>query len=131
MSSRSINPCDGKLRKSFEPLADEQFSKALGTAAACFEAWRHTYFAERASVAVKVAAILRARIEEVVRPVTTGMGKLIAEAMMFVNQHTWTKADLPFGGIKDYGNGRELGRMAIQEFVNKNLVWVESIGAPV
>ena len=50
--------------------------------------------------------------------------------MMFVNHPTWTRPDLPFGGIKDSGYGRELSSMGIQEFVNKKLVCVEAIDAP-
>ncbi len=50
--------------------------------------------------------------------------------MMFVNHPTWTTADLPFGGIKNSGYGRELSSLGIQEFVNKKLVRVASIDAP-
>ena len=61
-------------------------------------------------------------------------GKRIASrvdtGMMFVNHPTWTRPDLPFGGIKDSGYGRELSSLGIQEFVNKKLVCVESIDAP-
>jgi succinate-semialdehyde dehydrogenase/glutarate-semialdehyde dehydrogenase len=61
-------------------------------------------------------------------------GKRVASrvdtGMMFVNHPTWTTADLPFGGIKNSGYGRELSRMGIQEFVNKKLVRVASIDAP-
>jgi acyl-CoA reductase-like NAD-dependent aldehyde dehydrogenase len=39
--------------------------------------------------------------------------------MVFVNHPTWTTPDLPFGGIKNSGYGRELSRMGIQDFVNK------------
>jgi succinate-semialdehyde dehydrogenase/glutarate-semialdehyde dehydrogenase len=51
--------------------------------------------------------------------------------MMFVNNIDWTDAELPFGGIKHSGYGRELGRMGIQEFVNKKLVRSGAIAAPV
>ena len=61
-------------------------------------------------------------------------GKRVASrvdtGMMFVNHPTWTTADLPFGGIKNSGYGRELSSMGIQEFVNKKLVRVASIDAP-
>jgi succinate-semialdehyde dehydrogenase/glutarate-semialdehyde dehydrogenase len=50
--------------------------------------------------------------------------------MMFVNNISWSDAELPFGGIKDSGYGRELGDMGIQEFVNKKLVRFGSIEAP-
>ncbi len=42
--------------------------------------------------------------------------------MMFVNNLQWLDAELPFGGIKDSGYGRELGNLGIQEFVNRKLV---------
>src|SRR3984957_7855203 len=61
-------------------------------------------------------------------------GKRVASrvdtGMMFVNHPTWTTPDLPFGGIKNSGYGRELSSMGIQEFVNKKLVRVASIDAP-
>jgi succinate-semialdehyde dehydrogenase / glutarate-semialdehyde dehydrogenase len=46
----------------------------------------------------------------------------IDTGMMFVNAPTWTAPDLPFGGIKNSGYGRELASQGIQEFVNKKLV---------
>lgn len=50
--------------------------------------------------------------------------------MMFVNNIDWTDAELPFGGIKYSGYGRELGNMGIQEFVNKKLVRTVVMNAP-
>ena len=50
--------------------------------------------------------------------------------MMFINNIDWSDAELPFGGIKYSGYGRELGDMGIQEFVNKKLVRTHDIAAP-
>ena len=63
-----------------------------------------------------------ARGERVASRVDTGM--------MFVNNIDWSDAELPFGGIKYSGYGRELGDMGIQEFVNKKLVRVHDMAAP-
>jgi succinate-semialdehyde dehydrogenase/glutarate-semialdehyde dehydrogenase len=58
------------------------------------------------------------RGKRVARQVTTGM--------VFINQATWTAPDLPFGGIKNSGYGRELSELGMQEFVNKKLIRVSS-----
>jgi succinate-semialdehyde dehydrogenase/glutarate-semialdehyde dehydrogenase len=61
-------------------------------------------------------------------------GKRVASrvetGMMFINNIDWTDAELPFGGIKDSGYGRELGDMGIQQFVNKKLVRTHNAKAP-
>ena len=61
-------------------------------------------------------------------------GKRVASrvdtGMMFINHPTWTTPDLPFGGIKNSGYGRELSSLGIQEFVNKKLIRVAAIDAP-
>jgi succinate-semialdehyde dehydrogenase/glutarate-semialdehyde dehydrogenase len=54
----------------------------------------------------------------------------VETGMMFINNISWSDAELPFGGIKNSGYGRELGDMGIQEFVNKKLVRVASMAAP-
>jgi succinate-semialdehyde dehydrogenase/glutarate-semialdehyde dehydrogenase len=46
----------------------------------------------------------------------------IEAGMVFVNGVGAEGAELPFGGIKRSGFGRELGRFGIEEFVNKKLV---------
>lgn len=53
-------------------------------------------------------------------------GRRVAEqietGMMFVNQPTRSQAELPFGGVKNSGYGRELSSLGIQEFINKKLI---------
>jgi succinate-semialdehyde dehydrogenase/glutarate-semialdehyde dehydrogenase len=54
----------------------------------------------------------------------------VETGMMFINNIDWSDAELPFGGIKNSGYGRELGDMGIQQFVNKKLVRTASMAAP-
>ena len=54
----------------------------------------------------------------------------IDTGMMFINNISWADAELPFGGIKNSGYGRELGDMGIQQFVNKKLVRSGAFEAP-
>ncbi len=53
-------------------------------------------------------------------------GRRVAEqiesGMVFLNQPTRSQAELPFGGVKNSGYGRELSHLGILEFVNKKLI---------
>ncbi len=54
----------------------------------------------------------------------------VESGMVFVNHPTWTAPELPFGGIKNSGYGRELSELGFGEFVNRRLVCVSPVGAP-
>ena len=53
-------------------------------------------------------------------------GKRVARSidtgMMFINSAAVSSPELPFGGVKNSGYGRELSGAGIQEFVNKKLI---------
>lgn len=44
--------------------------------------------------------------------------------MSSVNVHSAERAELPFGGVKRSGFGRELGPLGMDEFVNKRLLYI-------
>jgi succinate-semialdehyde dehydrogenase/glutarate-semialdehyde dehydrogenase len=78
---QSVNPFDGKILKTFEELTDPQLETAIDTAAKCFDTWRNTSFAERATIVAKAAAIMRENADDFAEPVTLEMGKLFAESL--------------------------------------------------
>ena len=55
-------------------------------------------------------------------------GRRVAEevetGMVYINHPAYTYADMPFGGIKKSGYGRETGEIGILEFVNRKVVRV-------
>ena len=52
------------------------------------------------------------------------VARQINSGMVFINEVTGTAPELPFGGVKNSGYGRELSRLGIGEFVNKKLIRV-------
>jgi succinate-semialdehyde dehydrogenase/glutarate-semialdehyde dehydrogenase len=54
----------------------------------------------------------------------------IETGMVFINYPSMTAPDLPFGGIKRSGYGKELSNLGIEEFVNQKLIWVAPAIAP-
>ncbi len=63
----------------------------------------------------------------------TARGRKVAaqldSGMVFVNQPAWTAPELPFGGVKRSGFGRELAELGFGEFVNRKLVNVAAAGS--
>lgn len=54
----------------------------------------------------------------------------IESGVVFVNQPTWTTVELPFGGVKNSGFGRELSELGFGEFVNRKLINLAPAGLP-
>jgi succinate-semialdehyde dehydrogenase/glutarate-semialdehyde dehydrogenase len=63
----------------------------------------------------------------------TARGRAIARqiesGMVFINQPAWTGPEIPFGGVKHSGFGRELSELGFGEFVNQKMINVAAPGS--
>lgn len=55
-------------------------------------------------------------------PQAQELARDLESGMVWINGLSRTAPDLPFGGVKHSGVGRELGRYGIEEFANKKLI---------
>ncbi|QHI95862.1 aldehyde dehydrogenase family protein [Aristophania vespae] len=58
------------------------------------------------------------------------LARQIETGMVYINHPTMVKADLPFGGVKRSGFGRELLELGLKEFVNAKLIGIADIDSP-
>ncbi len=80
MAIESRNPATGELLGSYEALDAAAIVERLGRAAAAFQVWRRTSFAERARVLNTAADLLEADQARLARLMTLEMGKLLRAA---------------------------------------------------
>jgi succinate-semialdehyde dehydrogenase/glutarate-semialdehyde dehydrogenase len=76
----SINPATGATMRTFEPLTESQIEDRLGRAAAAYQVYRRTAFADRARWLNAAAEILESEKERLGRVMTLEMGKPIGAA---------------------------------------------------
>ncbi len=52
------------------------------------------------------------------------VARKIESGTIFINSAAYFAPELPFGGVKDSGFGKELGSMGVEEFVNKKAIGI-------
>lgn len=72
------------------------------------------------------AAIFSADVQR-----ATAIAHRVESGMVFINNPTWIAPNMPFGGVKRSGYGRELSELGFTEFVNKKLIRTFAPGTPV
>ena len=81
MAIATINPANGTLLKSYEPLGDRQIDERVGLAEEAFPKFRALSFAERGCMMLKAADILEAEKKELARLMSLEMGKTFRSAV--------------------------------------------------
>ncbi|MGO9558104.1 MAG: NADP-dependent succinic semialdehyde dehydrogenase [Acidimicrobiales bacterium] len=80
MPIATINPATGETLKTFEAYDAAEIERRIALAAATFEQYRKTSFAERARFVNAIADLLEADIEELGRTMTIEMGKPLEQS---------------------------------------------------
>jgi succinate-semialdehyde dehydrogenase / glutarate-semialdehyde dehydrogenase len=89
MTIASVNPANGKLLKTFEPLSDSGVDQKIGRAASVFHSFRRLSFAQRAKWMMKAAEILENEKESLGRLMTAEMGKPLRAAIEEAVKCAW------------------------------------------
>jgi succinate-semialdehyde dehydrogenase/glutarate-semialdehyde dehydrogenase len=58
------------------------------------------------------------------------LARQIESGAVFVNGLVKSMPELPFGGVKKSGYGRELSYLGIREFVNQKSIWISKETTP-
>ncbi len=92
------------------------------------------YIVESEEEAIKVANATPFGLGASVFTANLERGKEVARriesGMVYINRPVWSAPELPFGGVKNSGYGRELSELGIGEFVNRKLINVSAAGSP-
>src|SRR5271156_344641 len=86
MSFATINPATGKTEKEFPSHSSEEVEALVARAAAAFEDYRWTTYAERSRHLITAAELLEGEVPDVASILTTEMGKTFAAAKAEVSK---------------------------------------------
>ena len=122
MAIASINPANGQVLKTFEPLTDSQIQEKIRLAADTFPKFRQWTFAKRAEMMRNAADILEKEKNELARLMTLEMGKTLRSAVDEALKCAW--------GCRYYADNAErfLADELIETSAKKSYVRYQPVG---
>jgi succinate-semialdehyde dehydrogenase/glutarate-semialdehyde dehydrogenase len=89
------------------------------------------YVVDSEEEAIKLANATRFGLGSAVFSADVERAKKVADkieaGMVFINSIAYSAPEIPFGGVKNSGYGRELSELGVGEFVNRKLVCVADV----
>jgi succinate-semialdehyde dehydrogenase / glutarate-semialdehyde dehydrogenase len=89
MTFQVIDPTTGQLLHTYPILDATGRDAAIATSAKAYTQWRKTSMVTRADLLRRVAALMRAEVESLAKPMVEEMGKPIREARAEVEKSAW------------------------------------------
>lgn len=89
MGIATINPMNGEVVKTFEPLSESELAAKLDQAQQAFESYRHTPMSQRSQWLTQAADILEAEKAAFGKTMTLEMGKPLKAAIAEVEKCAW------------------------------------------
>ena len=136
MPYQSVNPATRELLQSFIEHSDQQMIDSFTDIARENPAFKQEFFGpvallfsvndaeEAIALASNSPFVLGGSVYATDIEHGKRVGSCIETGMVFINYPFLIFPDLPIGGIKRFGNGRDLSNLGIEEFINKKLVCV-------
>ena len=139
MPYQSMNPATRELLQSFIEHSDQQMIDSFTDIARENPAFKHEFFGpvallfsvndaeEAIALANNSPFVLGGSVHTTDIEHGKRVGSCIETGMVFINSIAYSAPEVPFGGVKNSGYGRELSELGVGEFVNRKLVCVADV----
>ena len=86
---QTINPATGKILKNYQTMSMQKVTEIIDNSHKRFNSWRQVSYENRANLLCSVAKLLKSRVNEYAKLITTEMGKPITQARQEIIKCAW------------------------------------------
>ena len=129
------DPASGEIIDTVPADGVVDVDAALKSAVRAFETWKVTPAETRAGLQRKAAALMRAEAAELGKMLTRELGRPLAGSIgeiqraadlldVYAEEGLRLQAEMPFGGMKESGIGREKGRWGVEDYLEYKTIYL-------